>query len=640
MGFFTDSYDLFCIGLVTKLIGRIYYQDNPYHIGATVSPGVLPIGINAAITAIALVGTLCGQLIIGSLGDRYGRKSLYTFALCVMVLCAFGQACSFGTTPQAVISTLCFWRFCLGVGVGGDYPLSAVIMSEYSSKMSRGAFVGSIFAMQGIGYLVAAAVTAIVAAAFDAAYKPGRWSLHVYTGTFNAEGHENYCASFLWLDSAKTIPCPASAQAQYWKDIQLSCPPESDFIWRIVLAFGAVPAALTLYYRSHMAETPRFTARVEHDAKRAAADMEQMLKDEPNAADYVLVAEGESTKDTTESSKLTVDITFFEFINKYKYQIIGAALSWFFLDVAFYSQNLFQSNVFLQAGWLPPAKYMNAIEETGKVAYCQAVIALGSTIPGYWATVFTVDTYGRKNIQLMGFFFMTFFMAAAAISYHHLLNPNNDHNTDLSSDQPSNKNGWIAMYAFGFFFANFGPNSTTFIIPSELFPTRFRTTAHGFCAAMGKLGAIVGAFGFLYASQPSRGATSWSFPCGNIEYKDGQVVRLQDIVNGACKRVNSCPSGRSAPAALGAECTCNNNLLAGCYPFGINIQGALGILAATNFVGMLCTFLLPETMGKSLEELNNEEEFDKSSEKNESKMIKDDVDIEMIATISEPNPTV
>jgi PHS family inorganic phosphate transporter-like MFS transporter len=47
---------------------------------------------------------------------------------------------TFGPTTQsnAVIGTLCFMRFWLGVGVGGDYPLSATIMSEYSNKANRG----------------------------------------------------------------------------------------------------------------------------------------------------------------------------------------------------------------------------------------------------------------------------------------------------------------------------------------------------------------------------------------------------------------------------------------------------------------------------------------------------------------------
>ncbi|KAG8073476.1 hypothetical protein GUJ93_ZPchr0006g44137 [Zizania palustris] len=57
------------------------------------------------------------------------------------------------------------------------------------------------------------------------------------------------------------------------------------------------------------------------------------------------------------------------------------------------------------------------------------------------------------------------------------------------------------MYGFTFFFANFGPNSTTFIVPAEIYPARLRSTCHGISAAAGKAGAIIGAFGFLYAAQ-------------------------------------------------------------------------------------------------------------------------------------------
>jgi hypothetical protein len=41
----------------------------------------------------------------------------------------------------------------------------------------------------------------------------------------------------------------------------------------------------------------------------------------------------------------------------------------------------------------------------------------------------------------------------------------------------------------------------TFIVPAELFPARLRSTCHGISAAASKAGAIVGAFGFLYAAQ-------------------------------------------------------------------------------------------------------------------------------------------
>jgi len=52
------------------------------------------------------------------------------------------------------------------------------------------------------------------------------------------------------------------------------------------------------------------------------------------------------------------------------------------------------------------------------------------------------------------------------------------------------------------FFFNFGPNSTTFIIPAEAFPTRVRGFAHGVSAATGKVGAILSTLLFNYLSGP------------------------------------------------------------------------------------------------------------------------------------------
>ena len=49
----------------------------------------------------------------------------------------------------------------------------------------------------------------------------------------------------------------------------------------------------------------------------------------------------------------------------------------------------------------------------------------------------------------------------------------------------------MALYCIANFFLNFGPNTTTFVVPGEVFPTRYRTTAYGITAACGKLGAVI-----------------------------------------------------------------------------------------------------------------------------------------------------
>ena len=67
--------------------------------------------MSAAVTGVALCGTLAGQLFFGWLGDKLGRKSVYGFTLILMVLCSVASGLSFGHTPKGVIATLCFFRF-------------------------------------------------------------------------------------------------------------------------------------------------------------------------------------------------------------------------------------------------------------------------------------------------------------------------------------------------------------------------------------------------------------------------------------------------------------------------------------------------------------------------------------------------
>lgn len=190
---------------------------------------------------------------------------------------------------------------------------------------------------------------------------------------------------------------------------------------------------------------------------------------------------------------------------------------------------------------------MNALEEVYRIARAQILIALCSTVPGYWFTVFLIDKIGRFAIQLMGFFFMTVFMFALAIPYNHWTHSDN-------------RIGFVIMYSLTFFFANFGPNATTFVVPAEIFPARLRSTCHGISAAAGKVGAMVGAFGFLHAAQS----------------KDPQKTDAG-------------------------------------YPAGIGVRNSLIVLGCVNALGMVFTLLVPESKGRSLEEMSMENEEEKGT---------------------------
>lgn len=177
------------------------------------------------------------------------------------------------------------------------------------------------------------------------------------------------------------------------------------------------------------------------------------------------------------------------FLHNHGLDLFACSISWFLVDIVFYSSNLFQSQIYKR--YLSDEQHVNAFQEAFEVARIQAIIAICSTIPGYFATMYFIDRIGRVKIQIMGFFFMAIGLLSIGIPYYSYWS----NNTNA---------GFMFLYGLTFFFSNFGPNTTTFIVPAELFPARFRTTCHGISGAIGKLGAIIGSIGFLWASHDKK----------------------------------------------------------------------------------------------------------------------------------------
>lgn len=69
-----------------------------------------------------------------------------------------------------------------------------------------------------------------------------------------------------------------------FKDAILDDYKNVDYVWRICLGLGCVPAVLGAYFRTKIPETPRFTAYVKGDVKQAKADMAKVMKTEGEQA--------------------------------------------------------------------------------------------------------------------------------------------------------------------------------------------------------------------------------------------------------------------------------------------------------------------------------------------------------------------
>lgn len=297
--------------------------------------------------------------------------------------------------------------------------------------------MGSVFAMQGIGQFAAGIMVLIVTAGF-------KNSISGNTSYTNCTG---------------------------------GCAEAVDKMWRIVIGFGAVPGCIALYYRLTIPETPRYTFDVSRDVVKAGSDVKAYLSDKAEGVPDELTR---ATAMRENAQKIEIPVAswrdFFGHYSQWKYGkvLLGTAGSWFLLDVAFYGVGLNNGVILQGIGWSGGGNLYQIYYNT---AVGNLILVVAGAIPGYWVTVATVDTIGRKPIQLMGFTILTILFVIWGFAYDQVT--------------AGNHGGAIAIFVLCNFFFNFGPNATTFIVPGECFPTRYRSTSHGISAASGKVGAII-----------------------------------------------------------------------------------------------------------------------------------------------------
>ena len=383
MGFFTDAYDLFIIGVVMALL------KNEWKISPTEE---------GLVASTALLASAFGAILFGRIADMLGRKRIYGYEVLVL---AFGAVAS-ALSPN--IWWLIFFRVILGVGIGGDYPVSSTIMSEYASKKTRGMMVTLVFTMQAAGLVFGPLLAAAL----------------------------------------------------------LMTPLSHDLIWRILLAFGAVPAVAVFQMRRHLAETPRYLlATGQH--KEFGDATAQMLG--TNGAAAPAIEQAPKRESFWRGFRtLTSNPVFLM-------RLIGASLAWAFMDFAYYGNTV--SSPMVLAAISPNKSLLNH-------TLMQLLIFAIAAAPGYLLAAVTIDRIGCKAIQMIGFIMMA--VAFAAIAF--------------MPDVTKLVIPFIIIYGVSYFFTEFGPNSTTFVYPAEIFPVMSRTTGHGIAAAAGKLGGFFGVFLF------------------------------------------------------------------------------------------------------------------------------------------------
>jgi len=488
-GFMCDAYDLFVINLVLVLL-----RMDP-GASSTSSPSK---SFEGLLADAVLIGSIMGQLIFGVLADQIGRRKGFIATLTLLTVGALLSATVQDTGSMTLYHWLALWRFVLGVGIGGEYPLAASVSSEASAEVKgRGKRVASVFAMQGVGATLAPLVVLILLSAIG----PGNVGL----------------------------------------------------VWRLALGLGAAPGIIMLYFRIRMKESTAFVAANAANAATAAtatgpeANLLQPhhIQQQPppplanGAVMSSVVADARTPEDNENrseqqqlvpavalraqngdnvptppsrqsSSPAGGPLTHGHHHHHHRHQhhhhhhallhpplpplssrfrsklrdlgrhgrdLMAASISWLILDVTFYGNGLFSSTILSEWYTEPDQSDENKVHDYLISVTSMTLYLALAALPGYIASVFTIDLIGRRKLQLLGFTGMVVSFVLCGALMPTLLN---------------HLGAFFLLYSFTFFFSNFGPNTSTYVLPAELFPTSIRATAHGICAASGKAGAAIG----------------------------------------------------------------------------------------------------------------------------------------------------
>ncbi|KAJ0421296.1 major facilitator superfamily domain-containing protein [Aspergillus carlsbadensis] len=473
VGFFLDGYTLFASNIALPMIAYVYWRDETSSFRLT------------CINIATLGGTLLGQVLFGYLADRNGRKKMYGVELALLIASTLGVAMSSTgeNGSMSVFAWLVWWRIIVGIGVGADYPLSAVITSEFAPTRHRARMIASVFFMQPLGQIAGNVVSLIVVV------------------VSKKQGFD---------DITRTV----------------------DVMWRWVVAIGVVPGVIATLFRFFIPESPRFLLEIEDDPVQAEFDATTLFSD-PNSPEMDdnfshvnninLIAPWSeialpSPALATNSVALTVhshdeterspsqtqfiqpatlnshwrlsrqDIIQYFWTEGNWRTLAATSLSWLLLDFGFYGIGL-SSPQFLAKTWDslnlsgPAPPWMT--DDTGATdiytmfqdssTHCLIILNTGSFIGGILLLLF-IHKLDRVSLQKYGFLALAAHFIALGTMF-----------ITVHKEGPVA----VALYILGQILFNFGPNATTYIIPAEIFPTRYRATCHGISAGAGKLGSIL-----------------------------------------------------------------------------------------------------------------------------------------------------
>lgn len=326
--------------------------------------------------------------------------------------------------------SLIVFRLVQGFAIGAEYPISASLVAEVMPRRNRGQWMTGAFSFQAVGMVLAAGVSTMILLIV-----------------------------------------------------------KDDTAWRWMLLSGLVPAVVVGVLRQRLPESPRWLAR-QGRTREAVAALGWLLG--PEVARSVARRKGRKGKQRAASATRAEEVAEVSelpgrtgqlrdlFATPLRARTALVTIPWFVMDIALYGLGMFTPMIVLaaltSAGQASGGAVGGSFMAVDLEATAAATLSDAFLVVGFIINILLVERAGRMRLQLLGFVGMAVGTTIIAVTSQ------SGHATALV----------IAGFVVFNVAVNLGPNATTYLIPAEVFPTRLRTTGHGFAAACGKLGATLG----------------------------------------------------------------------------------------------------------------------------------------------------
>ncbi len=326
------------------------------------------------------------------------------FLVDIILFVVFSAASAAAWNPASLI----VFRFLLGIGIGADYPIGVSYIAECVPTRLRGRLIVAAFAFQALGSLLGVLVGLLI------------------------------------------LQVDPTLQA-----------------WRVMLAFGVLPAMVVVLMRKGLPESVRWhLARGNYEkASRAASTLLELP--------VTLTAKNSPPVEPCLSFGCL-------FQKRYLRRTIFASAPWFLQDISTYGIGIFTPTIMAAMALGGGATFI--AKDIGATKGAAAVDLL--LVVGFMLAIILVHHISRVTLQIAGFLGMALGLLMVG----------------ASSLFATGSEAHMGMIFGGFMvfnaLMNMGPNATTYLLSGETFPTSIRATGAGFAAAMAKLGAVLGTFFF------------------------------------------------------------------------------------------------------------------------------------------------